>query len=242
MKIKILLPMVLAITTMFTSCGQKINTNAKLETKLDSVSYSLGVNIASSLQGSFLDEINYGAFFNGMTNSFEDGDLLITEEDAQKLIQSYFNALNLKRITDNLHEGQTFLANNKHREGVITTERGFQYEIIEEGTGQSPFAHDTVVVHYTGTLIDGTVFDSSVDKPEPFKTALNRVIPGWTIGLQLMKEGSIYKFYFPTELGYGTRVRLGGLIEPNMALIFEIELIEVIEGSEEANQIPPGMN
>jgi len=226
---------------MLSSCGEKIDTNAKLDTKIDSLSYSLGVSVAGSLQQSYLEEVNYNAFFKGLKDKFDDSDIEISIEDGHKLIQAYISALRIERISSNLREGKSFLIENQKKEGVITAQGGLQYEIINEGMGKSPDSSaDTVIVQYTGTLIDGTVFDSSVEKPEPFKTALNRVIPGWKVGLKLMKEGAKYKFYIPSELGYGANVRPGGIIEPNMALIFEIELLQVIEGPDQS--LPLGVS
>ncbi len=240
MKIKNLLPLFFAFAIMFSSCGEKIDTNAKLETRMDSLSYSLGVNVAGSLQASYLDELNYNAFFKGMTASFDDLEVEISEQEAHEIIKAYFAARRIQKIAENLKNGQSFLLSNKEKEGVIETVGGLQYEIIEEGTGKSPLANDTVIVHYTGTLIDGTVFDSSIEKGEPFKTAFNRVIKGWSVGIQLMKEGGKYKFYIPTELAYSVNVRPGGPIEANMAIIFEIELLEVIEGPE-GTSMPVGV-
>lgn len=236
MKIKNLLPLFFAFAVIFTSCGEKINSNVKLETKIDSLSYGLGVNVAGSLQANYLDEINYSAFYKGFNDRFKGSEVEITEQDAHKMITAYFSAQRIQRVANNLKEGQAFLLNNKEKEGIIEAQGGLQYEIIKEGTGKSPSASDTVVVHYTGMLIDGTVFDSSIDK-EPFKTALNRVVSGWRVGVPLMKEGARYKFYIPTELGYGLNVRPGGKIEPNMALIFEIELLEVIEGPDQKSPL-----
>lgn len=127
---------------------------------------------------------------------------------------------------ENLTKGQAFLSENSQREGVQVTESGLQYEVIEEGSGVSPSETDTVVVHYHGTLIDGTVFDSSVDRGEPATFAVNRVIEGWTEGLQLMKPGAKYKFYIPSELAYGPQQR-SEEIKANSTLIFEVELLEI---------------
>ncbi|MDX1571210.1 MAG: FKBP-type peptidyl-prolyl cis-trans isomerase [Xanthomonadales bacterium] len=126
----------------------------------------------------------------------------------------------------NKQEGEAFLARNAEREGVMTTDSGLQYEVIEMGEGAKPSAEDTVTVHYTGTLIDGTKFDSSVDRGQPATFALNRVISGWTEGLQLMPEGSKFRFYIPSDLAYGGR-SMGETIGPNSTLVFDVELISV---------------
>ena len=126
---------------------------------------------------------------------------------------------------ENLKKGQEFLAENAKREGVIVTSSGLQYEVLQEGEGKSPSATDIVRCHYEGRLIDGTVFDSSYNRGEPSEFALNQVIPGWTEGLQLMKEGSKYRFFIPYNLAYGSRAV--SIIPPYSALIFDVELLEV---------------
>ncbi|WP_113907837.1 FKBP-type peptidyl-prolyl cis-trans isomerase [Aliidiomarina celeris] len=127
----------------------------------------------------------------------------------------------------NLQDGLAYQAENAAREGVIVTESGLQYEVITEGEGESPAAEDTVTVHYEGTLIDGTVFDSSYERDEPIAFPLNRVIPGWSEGVQLMNVGSKYRFVIPAELAYGSEERPGSPIPPNATLIFEVELLEI---------------
>ena len=127
----------------------------------------------------------------------------------------------------NRAESEAFLAENKTKEGVVETESGLQYKVIEEGTGASPTAESTVEVHYEGTLIDGTKFDSSYDRGQTIEFPLNGVIRGWTEGLQLMKEGGTYMFYIPSDLAYGENPRPGGPIKPNNALIFKVELVSV---------------
>ncbi|MBU8891275.1 MAG: FKBP-type peptidyl-prolyl cis-trans isomerase [Bacteroidales bacterium] len=200
---------------------------------MDTLSYALGADVGNSLKSAKLEEINYEAFLKGITDAFEENEFKIKEEEIKPYIQKFFAELRQMGLVKNLEDGKAFLEENKKKEGIIVTESGLQYEILKEGTGNSPETSDTVICHYHGTLLDGTVFDSSVEKGEPFKTPLNRVIPGWTEGLQLMKEGAKYKFYIPSELAYGTRVRPGGTIEANMSLIFEVELLEVIEGPQE---------
>ncbi len=227
MKIKNLLLLITGSVIILSSCGQTMTGNAKIKTDLDTLSYALGADIGNSLKNAKIEEINYKAFLNGLTDAIEEKEFKMKEEEIKPYIQKFFTELREKGLADNLEEGRAFLEENKTREGVIVTESGLQYEIIEEGTGKSPSALDIVVCHYHGTLIDGTVFDSSVEKDKLFETPLNRVIPGWTEGMQLMKEGAKYKFYIPTELAYGQRVRPGGVLEANMALIFEVELFEV---------------
>jgi FKBP-type peptidyl-prolyl cis-trans isomerase FkpA len=136
-----------------------------------------------------------------------------------------------KSAAENLEAGAAFLAENAKKEGIVTTESGLQYEIVEEGNGPSPEATDTVRVHYKGTLLDGTEFDSSYSRGEPAVFPLNRVIAGWTEGVQLMKQGGKYRFYIPSELAYGQRAT--GAITPNSTLIFDVELLEVVSSQSE---------
>jgi len=227
MKIKNLLFIIVGATIILSSCGQRLTGSAKLNSDLDTLSYSLGVDIGNSLKNISINEINYDAFVNGLTDALEEKDLKVNEENIKPFINKYITNLREEKASKNLEEGIAFLEENKKKEGIITTESGLQYEIITEGTGKSPNATDIVKCHYHGTLLDGTVFDSSVERGEPTEFPLNRVIPGWTEGLQLMKEGAKYKFYIPTELAYGKNVRPGSPYEANMALIFEVELIEV---------------
>jgi len=236
MKIRNLLIISTLIALIFSACSQNVNTNVKLKSDLDSVSYALGIDIANSLERGYVNELNYNALIKGIEDVFNEKDPDIADDQARQIIQQYFKELRDAKIAQNLEEGRSFLEENKKREEVQVTESGLQYEIIKEGDGISPTETDTVVVNYRGTLIDGTEFDSSYERGEPARFPLNGVIPGWTEGLQLMKEGANYKLYIPTELGYGMRVRPGGTLEPNMALIFDVELIEVIKGPESTEE------
>lgn len=233
MKIKHLLLIVTGAVMLLSSCEQSISGSSKMESDIDSLSYMLGVDVGNSLKGAAFEEITYKLFMNGLMDAFEEKDLQVDEKEIKPYINKYMMGLREKQAKMaeekgiiNLDEGRVFLEENKKREGVITTESGLQYEIIREGNGKSPVATDVVKCHYQGTLLDGTVFDTTVDK-DPRDFPLNRVIPGWTEGVQLMKEGAKYKFYIPTELAYGANVRPGSPYEANMALIFEIELLEV---------------
>jgi FKBP-type peptidyl-prolyl cis-trans isomerase len=152
----------------------------------------------------------------------------MTIEDARTYIQAYFQKIAESEGTNNRAEGEAFLATNKEKDGIVVTESGLQYEILEVGDGPKPTADQQVKVHYTGTLLDGTVFDSSVERGEPATFGVGQVIPGWTEALQLMPEGSKWKVYIPGDLAYGER-GAGADIGPNAALIFEVELLEVIE-------------
>ena len=152
----------------------------------------------------------------------------MTPQEAQQYLQSYFVEAQAREAAAAKEEGEKFLAENKTKEGVITTESGLQYQVITEGTGVKPTAEDRVKVHYTGTLLDGTKFDSSVDRGEPAEFGVSQVIPGWTEGLQIMPAGSKYIFWIPSGLAYGER-GAGQDIKPNSVLKFEVELLEVIK-------------
>jgi len=219
-----------AIVIMFASCSSSDITGSKkvkLEASIDSVSYALGVNVASWAKPNGLTELNMDAFVYGFVSVLNDEDLKITNEEAQPIIQAYMmKAAELKGV-ENLEKGLKFLEENGKKAGIITTESGLQYEVMKEGTGPQPADTSMVTVHYHGTLIDGSVFDSSVDRGEPATFPLNGVISGWTEGLQYMKVGAKYKFYIPSELAYGANPRPGGPIGPNEVLIFEVELLGI---------------
>ncbi len=234
--------LVLSVLVVFIgACGKNANlgSNTRMESELDTVSYALGADVAKSLKDrNGLEEINYQAFVKGMREAFEQETLSMNEAERRNRIRTYLKGLSQRRNQKNLKEGQEFLAENKKNEDVNVTESGLQYQVIEEGSGITPDANDTVKVHYIGKTIDGETFDSSVDRDEPASFPVNGVIPGWTEGLQLMEEGAKYKLFIPTDLAYGTRVRSGGKIEPNEALIFEVELLDVtkVPGTGEEKQ------
>ncbi|WP_218354217.1 FKBP-type peptidyl-prolyl cis-trans isomerase [Alteromonas lipotrueiana] len=177
------------------------------------------------------------ALRKGFKDGLEDS-LAFSKEEIQQLAQEGEQSLREKQqaaakeqAEQNVSKGKEYMAENADKEGVKTTESGIQYKVIEEGEGNSPAAEDTVKVHYKGTLIDGTVFDSSYDRGEPATFPLNRVIPGWTEGVQLMQEGAKYQFVIPPELAYGERAT--GAITPNSTLIFDVELIEIVQDASE---------
>ena len=202
-----------------------VSLNAQnINTEMEKVSYSLGVNIATSLkqQGWELDE---KSLFDAFVDVFSGNKLLIDEKEASSILQNYQQKIANKTLEKNSTLGKEFLEKNAKKDGVTTTTSGLQYKVLKEGDGESPKETDKVEVHYHGTLIDGTVFDSSVDRGESITFPVNGVIPGWVEALQLMKTGAKYKLFIPSELAYGNRGQ--GKIGPNSTLIFEVELISI---------------
>jgi FKBP-type peptidyl-prolyl cis-trans isomerase FklB len=212
----------------FTACNgqKKMDKNAALKTEIDSVSYSLGVNIGNNLKGQGFGDINIAAMMKAMEDVMGDKTLSINEEEANTLIQAYFASMMEKKASEGRAAGEAFLAENAKKAGVTTTASGLQYEVITMGEGPKPVATDKVTVHYHGTLTDGKVFDSSVDRGEPATFPLNGVITGWTEALQLMPVGSKFRIFLPSDLAYGER-GAGQLIGPHATLIFEVELLSI---------------
>lgn len=195
--------------------------------ELEAVSYCVGLSVASSLQQQNLETLNPNAISEAIKDVFDGRELKFSQDEAAKIIQQYIQQINEKQFEKNKSEGEIFLNENKKRPEVIVTESGLQYEILTEGTGSKPNATDTVEVHYHGTLINGTVFDSSIQRGTSTSFGVHQVIKGWTEALQLMSEGSKYRLYIPQDLAYGANPHPGGAIEPFMALIFDVELIVI---------------
>lgn len=192
----------------------------------EKASYALGLSIASNLASQNLGDIDTKVFQEGLNDFFQGNSFKIDVNEINQIIGDYQAA---KAKTENagvLEAGEKFLAENAKKEGIVTTDSGLQYEVLTKGNGASPKATDNVTVHYVGTLLDGTKFDSSVDRGEPATFGLNQVIKGWTEGVQLMKEGDKYRFYIPYSLAYGERGAPPSI--PGFAtLIFEVELLSV---------------
>ncbi len=204
------------------------NAQINLTNQIDSVSYSLGADIGSNLKKSGAEDINLDIFIQAMKDAISSENQLIAEEERMQIIRSYFQSLQSKKYGKNKEEGEAFLKANKSKEGVKVTESGLQYIVLKEGTGEKPTIDSRVKTHYKGTLLDGTVFDSSYERGEPLEFAVKGVIKGWTEALLMMKTGAKWKIFIPSELAYGER-GAGGSIPPHSALIFEIELLEVIK-------------
>ncbi len=193
---------------------------------MDKISYALGLSMGQNLMGSGVEKLNYQDLAAGIEDVLTHAQPKITYQEAQQVLNTFFQELEAKVAGAAKADGEKFLAENAKREGVKVTASGLQYEILEPSLGQKPKATDTVRVHYEGTLIDGTVFDSSYKRGESISFPLNGVIKGWTEGLQLMSIGSKYKFFIPYQLAYGER-GAGASIPPYAALIFTVELLGI---------------
>jgi FKBP-type peptidyl-prolyl cis-trans isomerase FklB len=242
MKIIKFLVVVTLISTVV-SCNNQGITKKSLENDIDSVSYALGIDIANKLKVNF-DDIEKDLFIQGVLSGLDSANFLIEQDKIDIILKTFFQKRQAEirkkqqeeaekkaeaEFGDIKAEGIKFLEDNKAVKGVQVTESGLQYIVLKEGSGEKPSATSKVKVHYHGTLIDGTVFDSSVDKKQPAVFGVNRVIKGWTEGLQLMAVGSKYKFFVPQELAYGATPRRGGKITPFAMLIFEVELLEIVK-------------
>ena len=211
----------LAISINLTSMNAQ-----KLKTEIDSVSYCIGVNIGENLKNQFSD-IDIKDFMNGINDVLDKmSEPKISDAEAQKILQEYFTKQQEMKTKMAKEEGANFLAENTKKEGVISLESGLQYEILKQGSGAKPTINDNVTTHYHGTLIDGTIFDSSVDRGQPATFPVSGVIKGWTEALQLMSVGSKWRLYVPYDLAYGER-GAGANIGPFTTLIFEVELISI---------------
>lgn len=194
---------------------------------LNKVSYCVGVSLGSSLMQQDLNELSPEVIAEAISDIFNGKTPKYSPQDINQTIQEYVQALGEKKFSVNKEAGEKFLAENAKRDEVSTTASGLQFEVLREGEGAKPQATSNVTVHYHGTLIDGTVFDSSVQRGTPATFGVNQVIKGWTEALQLMTLGSKYRLYIPQDLAYGASPHPGGPIEPFMALIFDVELLEI---------------
>ncbi len=209
------------------SCNKK-KSSVKLTNDADSISYCIGGAVAQQLKSADIPKFNQAIFDQAIQEALNKVEPKIKPEVANMYIRTYFSRLEQKQAGTNKQAGIEFLEKNKSKKGVITTASGLQYEVITEGTGVVPNIDDKVSVHYKGSLVDGTVFQSSYDMGRPATLPLKGVIKGWTEVLQLMKVGSKYKIYVPSELGYGEAGEPRGGIKPNSVLIFEMELLSIL--------------
>ena len=200
---------------------------------MDKLSYALGIGIGSQLAGMGAKELNIDDFAQAIKDVISGSELKVDNAEAQTLVQNFFQEQEAKQQAATAEAGkaakaagEAFLAENGKKDGVVTLPSGLQYQVLKEGDGKKPSATDQVVCHYEGTLIDGTVFDSSYQRNQPATFGLNQVIAGWTEGVQLMQEGAKYRFFIPYNLAYGER-GAGTQIPPFAALVFDVELIEV---------------
>ncbi len=201
--------------------------------ELDKLSYALGLSMGNNFRASGIQEINVQDFTDGVAAVFYGSEPKMTYDEAKAEIQRFFTDLqsrqeeaNKKMADVNAQAGAAFLEENGKRVEVKTTASGLQYEVVKEGEGECPGPHDKVTVHYEGRLIDGTVFDSSVERGEPATFGVTQVIPGWVEALQLMKVGAKWRLFIPSALAYGPQ-GAGGIIGPNQTLIFDVELIKI---------------
>jgi len=234
---------VLLIITMVISCNNQGATKKSLNNDIDSVSYALGLDMAYKLKQNF-SEVEEDLFIQGFKNGIDSTDILVKNNEIDNILRAYFQKRQVelqkkgqeeallkaeKDFAGTKKKGIKFLEDNKSKEGILITESGLQYIVLKEGSGEKPKASSKVRVHYHGTSIDGKVFDSSVDRGTPTELVASQFIKGFSEGLQLMNVGSKYKFFIPQELAYGATPRQGGPIKPFEALIFEVELLAIVQ-------------
>jgi len=194
---------------------------------MDKFSYSIGLGIGQNLSGMGARHLNVEDFAQAVKDVLEGNSTAISHTEARQIVNEYFEKLEVRMNAENIEKGKKFLEENKEKENVVTLPSGLQYEVIKEGNGKKPKATDRVKCHYEGTLIDGTLFDSSVKRGEPAVFGVNQVIAGWVEALQLMSEGAKWRLFIPSDLAYGAN-GAGEMIPPHSTLIFEVELIEVL--------------
>ena len=195
---------------------------------MDKVSYALGLSIGNNFQSSGIKQLQVADFVKGLEDVLGEKQPAISYEEAKQVINDYFMKLQQERLEINKQAGAEVLEINRHKAGVVELPSGLQYEILKQGTGAKPSANDKVKCHYHGTLINGTVFDSSVQRGEPATFGVSQVIPGWVEALQLMPVGSKWRLFIPSNLAYGEH-GAGDVIEPNSTLIFDVELLDIVK-------------
>ena len=194
---------------------------------MDKISYALGLSIGNNFLSSGIKNLKVEDFIKGLNDVLSDKTPELSYDEAKQVINDYFAGLQAEQVKLNKEAGEEFLRVNKEKAGVVTLPSGLQYEILTKGTGAKPKATDNVKCHYHGTLINGTIFDSSIQRGEPATFGVSQVIPGWVEALQLMEAGSKWRLFIPSELAYGER-GAGEAIGPNSTLIFEVELLDIV--------------
>ena len=195
---------------------------------MDKVSYALGLSIGNNFLNSGIKDLQIEDFVKGLSDVLKEEKPEITYDEAKQVINDYFLKLQREKLEINKKAGEEFLNINKGRAGVVELPSGLKYQVLKQGTGEKPKATDKVKCHYHGTLINGTVFDSSVDRGTPAVFGVNQVIPGWVEALQLMPVGSKWRLFIPSQLAYGEH-GAGEMIEPNSTLIFDVELLDIVK-------------
>ena len=195
---------------------------------MDKVSYALGLSIGNNFQTSGIKQLQVEDFVKGLEDVLGEKQPAISYEEAKQVINDYFMKLQQERLEINKQAGAEFLEINRHKAGVVELPSGLQYQVLKQGAGAKPSANDKVKCHYHGTLINGTVFDSSVQRGEPATFGVSQVIPGWVEALQLMPVGSKWRLFIPSNLAYGEH-GAGDVIEPNNTLIFDVELLDIVK-------------
>lgn len=225
--------LVLSIVALLSfSCSSIQSKNTKMTTETDTVSYYIGLFFGNQVkqgidQNTANVELDIDLVLKGIKDKVNEAEIELTDDQIGMYLNTFFTQKQKEQAEEKLEEGKVFLEENKTAPGVFETESGLQFKIIKEGEGEQPTAESTVKCHYEGRLIDGTIFDSSYERGNPAQFALNRVIKGWTEGLQLMKVGAEYEFYVPSDLGYGPQGSRS--IPGNSVLIFKVELIEIVK-------------
>lgn len=227
MKAKNLL-LILAVGAMAMGCnsGSMTQTTAPLKTAADTASFYIGYMYGSGMQRMGMKDPNMSAIIAGMNSALQKKETATDPQAMEMYLNNYFQELSVRKAEENAENGKKFLQENAKKSGVDTLANGIQYKVIKTGEGAKPTETDVVKVHYKGTLLDGTEFDSSIKRGEPAEFQLNRVIPGWTTALKEMPIGSKWEIFIPSDQAYGPRG--GGPIGPNETLIFEVELLEIV--------------
>lgn len=222
-------------TAFITACSQGQKERVTLANEMDSVSYAIGCDIGGNFKRNKLESVNVQALAMGLRDAI-DSATMMDQMEVERVVQGYMMKLQEARMAEervkgeeNRIAGEKFLAENGKRKEVTTTSSGLQYEVIKMGNGPKPTAEQQVKVHYHGTFIDGTMFDSSVQRGEPIVYPVNGFVQGWQEALRMMPVGSKWKLYIPSDLGYGSQAAPGGKIPANSTLVFELELLEIVK-------------